>query len=179
VSLRAIAAELNRRGMRTRRGRVWQVSNVGNLVSRVKGDRISANSRLSDCEPVLPWSNADENIEVGPRASSLSLSFWPCCLSPVRKVELLTVPSSREFLKLWAGPGLGFKTTLGLPDGTLLTRRTCATEVANFGAKLHSRRARNYRQCLGGLPAGALSRVLGSRPSAAGCMTPACAIRRV
>jgi DNA invertase Pin-like site-specific DNA recombinase len=66
LSLRAIAAELNRRGMRTRRGGVWQVSNVGNLVSRVKGDRISANSRLSDCEPVLCRSIADENIEIGP-----------------------------------------------------------------------------------------------------------------
>ena len=36
VSLRAIAAELNRRGMRTRRGGMWQVSNVRNLVGRSK-----------------------------------------------------------------------------------------------------------------------------------------------
>jgi DNA invertase Pin-like site-specific DNA recombinase len=34
VSLRAMAAELNRRGMQTRRGGVWQVSNVKNLVAR-------------------------------------------------------------------------------------------------------------------------------------------------
>ena len=33
-SLRAIAAELNRRGMMTRRGGEWQVSNVRNLVAR-------------------------------------------------------------------------------------------------------------------------------------------------
>ena len=35
TSLRGIAAELNRRGMQTRRGGVWQVSNVGNLLRRV------------------------------------------------------------------------------------------------------------------------------------------------
>ncbi len=35
VSLRAIAGELNRRGMLTRQGGTWRVSNVGNLVARV------------------------------------------------------------------------------------------------------------------------------------------------
>jgi hypothetical protein len=35
TSLRAIAAELNRRGMMTRRGGRWQVSNVRNLVRRL------------------------------------------------------------------------------------------------------------------------------------------------
>ena len=35
VSLRAMAAELNRRGMRTRRGGAWQVSNVRNLLGRL------------------------------------------------------------------------------------------------------------------------------------------------
>ena len=34
VSLRAMAAELNRRGMRTKRGGIWQVSNLRNLVGR-------------------------------------------------------------------------------------------------------------------------------------------------
>ena len=34
-SLRAIAAELNARGMRTRRGGRWQVSNVRNLLRRI------------------------------------------------------------------------------------------------------------------------------------------------
>lgn len=35
VSLRAMAAELNRRGMRTRRGGTWSVSNVQNLMMRL------------------------------------------------------------------------------------------------------------------------------------------------
>ena len=37
LSLRAIAAELTARGMRTRRGGAWQVSNVRDLVRRVEG----------------------------------------------------------------------------------------------------------------------------------------------
>ena len=39
VSLRAIAAALNERGMLTRRGGQWQVSNVGNLLERLHGCR--------------------------------------------------------------------------------------------------------------------------------------------
>ncbi|MGV8988601.1 MAG: recombinase-like helix-turn-helix domain-containing protein [Cypionkella sp.] len=36
VTLRALAAELDRRGMRTRRGGTWQVSNVRNLIERLR-----------------------------------------------------------------------------------------------------------------------------------------------
>ena len=36
MTLRAMAAELNRRGMQTRRGGSWQVSNVRNLVGRFR-----------------------------------------------------------------------------------------------------------------------------------------------
>lgn len=34
-----------------------------------------------------------------------------------------------DLLKLRAGPGLGYKVVLGLPDGTALIRRDCVTEV--------------------------------------------------
>ena len=34
-----------------------------------------------------------------------------------------------DLLKLRAGPGLGFKVVLGLPDGTELIRRDCVTEL--------------------------------------------------
>jgi hypothetical protein len=36
ISLRAVAVELNRRGMRTRRGGQWWVSNVKNLPDRIQ-----------------------------------------------------------------------------------------------------------------------------------------------
>jgi DNA invertase Pin-like site-specific DNA recombinase len=45
TSLRAIAADLNHRGIRTRRGGRWQVSNVRNLLARLdpgQKDRASA-----------------------------------------------------------------------------------------------------------------------------------------
>jgi uncharacterized protein YraI len=37
-----------------------------------------------------------------------------------------------ELLKLRAGPGLGFKVIMGLPDGTSLIRRDCVTEVGQL-----------------------------------------------
>ena len=37
-----------------------------------------------------------------------------------------------EFLKLRAGPGLGFRIVMGLPDGTRLTRHGCVTELGQL-----------------------------------------------
>ena len=34
-----------------------------------------------------------------------------------------------ELLKLRAGPGLGFSVVLGLPEGTMLNRQDCVTEI--------------------------------------------------
>ena len=52
ISLRAMAAELNRRGMRTRRGGEWQVSNVRNLVGRASTRVVGA--RMLPELPELP-----------------------------------------------------------------------------------------------------------------------------
>ena len=41
-----------------------------------------------------------------------------------------------EFLKLRAGPGLGYSTILGLPDGTLLVRRDCVTELGQLWCRV-------------------------------------------
>ena len=37
-----------------------------------------------------------------------------------------------DLLKLRAGPGLGYKVIVGLPDGTQLTRHGCVTEVGQL-----------------------------------------------
>lgn len=37
-----------------------------------------------------------------------------------------------DLLKLRAGPGLGYRVVLGLPDGTELIRRNCVTEVGQL-----------------------------------------------
>jgi hypothetical protein len=41
-----------------------------------------------------------------------------------------------EFLKLRAGPGLGYSTILGLPDGTSLVRRDCVTELGQLWCRV-------------------------------------------
>lgn len=41
-----------------------------------------------------------------------------------------------DLLKLRAGPGLGYKILMGLPDGTKLTRRDCVTEVGQLWCRV-------------------------------------------
>jgi uncharacterized protein YraI len=41
-----------------------------------------------------------------------------------------------ELLKLRAGPGLGYRVILGLPEGTTLTRRDCVTEVGQLWCRV-------------------------------------------
>jgi uncharacterized protein YraI len=41
-----------------------------------------------------------------------------------------------DLLKLRAGPGLGFKVILGLPDGTRLIRRDCVTEMGQLWCRV-------------------------------------------
>ena len=41
-----------------------------------------------------------------------------------------------EFVKLRAGPGLGYSIILGLPDGTPLLRRDCVTELGQLWCKV-------------------------------------------
>ena len=41
-----------------------------------------------------------------------------------------------ELLKLRAGPGLGYRVILGLPDGTPLNRRECVTEVGQLSCRV-------------------------------------------
>lgn len=41
-----------------------------------------------------------------------------------------------EFVKLRAGPGLGYRIILGLPDGTPLVRRDCVTELGQLWCRV-------------------------------------------
>lgn len=41
-----------------------------------------------------------------------------------------------DLLKLRAGPGLGYKVVLGLPDGTELIRRDCVTEIGQLWCRV-------------------------------------------
>ncbi|WP_373636762.1 SH3 domain-containing protein [Yoonia sp. BS5-3] len=59
-------------------------------------------------------------------AACLALS---ACASQYSVVER-TGPD--ELLKLRAGPGLGYRVILGLPDGTELNRQECVTELGQL-----------------------------------------------
>ena len=57
-----------------------------------------------------------------------AILFTASCAGGVGERELVEGAGS-ELLKLRAGPGLGYRVILGLPDGTVVTRRGCVTEV--------------------------------------------------
>ena len=41
-----------------------------------------------------------------------------------------------ELLKLRAGPGLGWSVVLGLPEGTMLNRQDCVTEIGQLWCRV-------------------------------------------
>lgn len=43
--------------------------------------------------------------------------------------RVVVAGAGEDFLKLRAGPSLGYEVLLGLPDGTALLRRNCVTEL--------------------------------------------------
>ena len=55
--------------------------------------------------------------------------FVAGCGAPPGGSAVVNVSPEDEFLKLRAGPGLGFRIILGLPDGTEVVRGDCQTEV--------------------------------------------------
>ena len=62
----------------------------------------------------------------------LTLMFVGSCdVTPVGRA-VVKGTDQEQFLKLRAGPGLGFRVIMGLPDGTQLTRRACVTEMSQL-----------------------------------------------
>ncbi len=61
--------------------------------------------------------------------SLIALMFVASCADLATDRVVVGRTGPEELLKLRAGPGLGFKVILGLPDGTVLNRRDCVTEV--------------------------------------------------
>jgi len=59
----------------------------------------------------------------------LVLTFVAGCSGSFANRDLVEGAGPDELLKLRAGPGLGFRVTLGLPDGTQLIRHECLTEA--------------------------------------------------
>ncbi len=59
----------------------------------------------------------------------LALMLVASCAEGTAGRTLVKGAGPDDLLKLRAGPGLGYKVILGLPDGTALTRGSCVTEV--------------------------------------------------
>jgi uncharacterized protein YraI len=59
----------------------------------------------------------------------LSLTLLASCNSVGGSYTVVERAGPDDLLKLRAGPGLGYKVVLGLPDGTRLIRRDCVTEL--------------------------------------------------
>lgn len=58
-----------------------------------------------------------------------------CATSIGTRSEVVRVGED-DLLKLRAGPGLGFRVVLGLPDGTQLIRRDCVTESSQLWCRV-------------------------------------------
>jgi uncharacterized protein YraI len=58
------------------------------------------------------------------------------CSSGIGSRTIVAGAGPDEFLKLRAGPGLGFRVILGLPDGTQLIRRDCITEASQLWCRV-------------------------------------------
>lgn len=60
---------------------------------------------------------------------ALMLMLFSGCSGGLGSSVVVAGTGSNDLLKLRAGPGLGFRVILGLPDGTQLIRRDCVTEA--------------------------------------------------
>ena len=58
----------------------------------------------------------------------LGLLVAGCAEGPIASRAVVSGAGS-ELLKLRAGPGLGYRIILGLPDGTVVNRHSCVVEV--------------------------------------------------
>jgi len=66
----------------------------------------------------------------------LTLAFLAGCVGGAGDRVVVDRAGPDELLKLRAGPGLGFKVIVGLPDGTELIRRDCVTEVGQLWCRV-------------------------------------------
>lgn len=66
----------------------------------------------------------------------LTLTFLAGCVAGAGERVVVNRAGPEELLKLRAGPGLGFKVIVGLPDGTELLRRDCVTEVGQLWCRV-------------------------------------------
>lgn len=62
----------------------------------------------------------------------LSMMVIAGCVAATGGSAIVENAGPEELLKLRAGPGLGYRVILGLPDGTPLRRQSCVTELGQL-----------------------------------------------
>lgn len=68
--------------------------------------------------------------------SLLTLAILVGCNGVMSSRTVVQRAGPDDLLKLRAGPGLGYKVILGLPDGTEVIRRDCITEVGQLWCRV-------------------------------------------
>ena len=68
--------------------------------------------------------------------SLLTLAILVGCNGVMASRTVVQRAGPDDLLKLRAGPGLGYKVILGLPDGTEVIRRDCITEVGQLWCRV-------------------------------------------
>ncbi|WGV18381.1 SH3 domain-containing protein [Fuscovulum ytuae] len=66
----------------------------------------------------------------------LALTILSGCLNTSGSRVTVERAGPDDLLKLRAGPGLGFRVIVGLPDGTELIRRDCVTEAGQLWCRV-------------------------------------------
>lgn len=65
-------------------------------------------------------------------AATVFLLFFAAACAGLTGDRVVVTRAGEDLLKLRAGPGLGFRILMGLPDGTELYRHGCVTEVGQL-----------------------------------------------
>lgn len=66
----------------------------------------------------------------------LTLMLVSSCSSIAAERTFVKGTGPDDLLKLRAGPGLGFRVVVGLPEGTSLNRRDCVTELGQLWCRV-------------------------------------------
>ena len=94
--------------------------------------RVASPSRLPQTSEISTDPAKIKNVI----SSLLALTVVSGCLNVAGTRVTVERAGPDEFLKLRAGPGLGFRVIVGLPDGTELIRRDCVTEAGQLWCRV-------------------------------------------
>lgn len=62
----------------------------------------------------------------------IALLFTAGCVGGPARRAMVEGAGADELLNLRAGPGLGYRVIVGVPDGTIVTRHACVTELGQL-----------------------------------------------